>query len=302
MTGQIKEFGTFVHGVAARGGRGFFVLIDDEMSAERIRHSILADLSDGKFSVIENTGWHSAGLALLTDPHEQAVAVGEGGMAVVFSADGSATEENIAPTDLGPRNRGPIRGVRAVDGRIYAVGMDRQVYVRVGASDWRPLQAGLSGTPRGTTSGFESTDGYAQSELYAVGWDGEIWEFNGIGWVQRASPTNLVLTGVCCGEDGIVYACGRRGLLISGRHATWSVIDQSEITDDIWGLAWFAGRLFLSTFAGVYSMQDGLIELVDMGADQPETYYELTVSSGELWSIGAKDVMRFDGTTWSRVD
>ena len=66
----------------------------------------------------------------------------------------------------------------------------------------------------GENAGFEDICGFNLTEVYAVGWNGEIWQWEGVRWIDRPSPTNLILTGVCCGTDGNVYACGQNGTLI----------------------------------------------------------------------------------------
>ena len=34
----------------------------------------------------------------------------------------------------------------------------------------------------------------------------------------------------------------------------------------------------------------------------PKTCYRLSADDGVLWSIGAKDVLAFDGKTWTRIN
>ena len=58
----------------------------------------------------------------------------------------------------------------------------------------------------------------------------------------KDSPTNLVLTAVCCAGDGNVYATGRRGLLLKGRKNTWEVVKHDSTKLDLWGMAWYGQR------------------------------------------------------------
>ena len=145
-------------------------------------------------------------------------------------------------------------------------------------------------------------DGFSEEDIYAVGWDGAIWRYDGHAWTQADSPTNIVLTDVCCGGDGNVYACARLGLLLRGRGDRWSVIEHNSMEDDIWSMNWFQGRLYLSTMQELFILDKDVLEAVDMGDDPPDTCHKVSSAGGVLWSVGAKDVMAFDGTNWTRIE
>jgi len=302
MPQRFSPVANFIAGVPRFANFGYLAFALDDLSERRIRHTVLAFWANGKFAEAAQTGWHTAALAVLAQPRECAVAVAESGQALAFGLRGYKVEERIGTDADGPANRGPLRGARTIGDRVYAVGMDRQAYIRLGDRDWRPMQQGLTGTPPGQTSGFEAVDGFGAGEIYAVGWDGEIWQFDGTAWTRQDSPTNLVLTDVCCGGDGQVYACGRNGLLLRGRGPTWSVVEQDVIDEDIWSLAWFGDALYLATFEAVYAMRGDAIEMVDFGEEEAVSTYRLGVGPASLWSVGAKDVMSFDGTAWTRID
>ncbi|MGG5820264.1 hypothetical protein [Falsiroseomonas sp. HW251] len=302
MPQKFSPIANFVAGMPRAPAFGYLVFALDDLSERQIPHSVLAFWVKGKFGEAGQTGWHTAGIAVLTQPRECAVAVGGGGQSVAFGPPNYKVDERIGAPGDGPANRGPLRGVRTIADRVYAVGMDRQAYIRVGERDWRPMQQGLTGTPPGQTSGFEAVDGYSAEEIYAVGWDGEIWQWDGSSWTRQESPTNLILTDVCCAGDGQVYACGRQGLLLRGRGPTWTIVEQDVIDEDIWSLAWFGEALYLATFEAVYVMRGDTIEMVDFGEGKALSTYRLGVGPASLWSVGAKDVMSFDGTSWTRID
>ncbi len=248
--------------------------------------------------------WNLAGIAVAQKPKAQMIAVGEWG-AVWCIGSGDKHDEHVAGGGRDPKDRGPLRGVRRIGSKIYVVGMDRQAYRREDANRWTdigptaPLHAGNTATD---VRGFEAVDGFDESDIYAVGWEGDIWHFDGHSWRALPSPTNLVLVDVCCAGDGQVYACGREGLLLRGRDQSWEVIDLPGTTQDLWSLAWFDGRLYVSSFYGLFSLSKNGLAIVDTGPEKAKTFHRVTVGDGRLLSIGAKDVLAFDGKTWTRID
>ncbi|QDH70347.1 hypothetical protein [Marilutibacter alkalisoli] len=181
--------------------------------------------------------------------------------------------------------------------------MNRQVWRRDDAQQWVSLDQGAKPVDgHKEVVGFEAVDGFSESDIYAVGWNGEIWQFDGKAWSQKESPTPLVLTRVLCAGDGAVYASGRKGLLLRGCGNAWEIIDHQSMIDDIWDLAWYREELYLSTMHGLFALDGDKLLPVDFGDDTPDSCHRLSVADGVLWSIGGKDIMAFDGAQWKRID
>lgn len=235
-------------------------------------------------------------------PAERSLTLGTDG-SVEASGGGVVKEEApIANCGVDPKKRGPLREIRGIaKGRAYAVGTCRQAYVRDGEDQWRCIDqsAQVGDTPITDTS-FESIDGFSEQEIYTVGWEGEIWEYDGSVFTQRNSPTNLALYKVRCAPDGFAYACGQLGTLLRGRHDQWEVIDHESTREDLWGMEYFDGQLYVSSTHFVYRLEEDKLSPVDFGDDAPRTCYHLSAADGIMWSIGPKDVMEFDGTNWKR--
>jgi len=209
--------------------------------------------------------------------------------------------EAIITTDDDIRRQTDIRACRAINGRAYAVGMMRQVYKMTARGKWAAIDKGLEDDGDGVT-GFESIDGFAEDDLWCVGWGGEIWHGTGRKWRQKDSPTNLILTDVCCAPNGRVYACGRNGMLLAGRGDTWEIIESPKLAHDLWALAWFQDRLYIASGTKLYTLHDGVVADVKFpGKDKPKTFTQLDAAHGWLLTIGSADVFRFDGTTWFRL-
>lgn len=244
--------------------------------------------------------WHTASMAICEHPIQQMLAISPYGN-VKLIGQGQDGDELISTQDGSPETRGHLRHVRTIGKLTFAVGMGRQVYRRDDKDHWTCLDQTIR-PAIGEVKGFECIDGFRENNLYAVGWDGEIWHLDGAQWKQEDSPTNQVLTRVLCTPSGVVYASGRRGLILRGEEHQWKVVEQDTITDDIWDLAWYQDRLYLSTMRGLFTLDKGEITPVDFGADIPRSCYHLSAADGVLWSFGAKDLVAFDGSTWARID
>jgi hypothetical protein len=221
------------------------------------------------------------------------VAVGEDGDVFTYVA-GSSKDERIVPAPV------VLRGLGVIDGFAYACGGNRQVFRRVDEGVWTAMHA--SAPEPGEPAGFEDICGFSEGEIYAVGWQGEIWQWNGREWTNRDSPTDINLTAVCCADDGFVYACGQNGTLIRGRNDTWELIELESVHTDLWDLCWFNGRLFIASFSTLFAYEEGDLLPIIFESDTPGTFGKLTQAQGVLWSIGTSDVLSFDGTTWTRID
>jgi hypothetical protein len=232
-------------------------------------------------------------LGVAKAPAEKMVAVGEDGQVFTY-VGGKSADERIEPAPI------VLRGMGVVEGYPYVCGMKRQVYQRKDENSWHAMHAPLP--PEGKNAGFEAIAGYSGKELYAVGWKGEIWEWDGSNWINRDSPTNLILTGVCCAPNEKVYLCGQYGTLLVGRHDVWEIIDLGDFRENFWDLHWFNDQLYLATMSRLYSYSSAGMAPVDFGADVPGSCNRLTSAQGVLWSVGASDVFSFDGTVWTRID
>lgn len=255
-------------------------------------------------SPVETLDFSLCGLAAVEHPMRQAAYLGLSGH-VYFWGAGDSHEEYIDTPTASPADIGMMRSLRAIAGKAYAVGMQRQAYRRDGVGQWVDLTQGIRPAQgSGEICSFEGIDGFGEDELYACGRDGELWWYDGAGWQAIASPTNVNLTNVCCGHDGAVYVCGRSGLLMKGRHDKWQVIEAGVVQQDFWGIAWFADRLFLASMNLLFALTDKGLVPVEFDDDFPSSCFHLAVAldGSVMWSTGAKDVFSYDGTSWTRID
>lgn len=298
---EVKELVVF-RSAAIRNRNLIYILSgEEELNAKGLPNTAFLMFDDGELKFVELEKWSAISVCVARQPKEQMVAIGEDGTAAVWGS-GEALTERIGAGDDHPGRRGPLREVRTIGGRVYACGMDRQVYRREAANRWRCIDQGIAAAPAAEdVFGFESIHGFSEEDITAVGWHGEIWHYDGKGWERIDSPTNLILTRVFCAGDGNVYACGQRGMLLRGRGRRWQVIEHGATREEIWDLQWFEGRLYLATMRMLYTLADDRLEPVDTGEETPATCHQLDAADGILWSVGAKDILQFDGRLWTRI-
>lgn len=306
MTKRWSDLFSHVTGVVRYHDLAYIASVSDEMQARRQSHTYVTEWDAGTWRVGDDDEdiqpWAVVAATLVHEPLEQALFVGAGGQ-VICIGSGDTHEEQLPNGAKAIGGRGPIRGVCAVDGVAYACGADRQVYRRHDVDDWRAMDTGarpVAGDAR--VVGFEAIAGFDRKDLHAVGLDGEIWHYGGKRWVQADSPTDKVLTALCCAGDGHVYACGQAGTLLRGRGTQWEAIAHDGPDDDFWSLAWFQDVLYVASADGLHTLRQGRLQPVDFGKDRPGRCFHLSAADGVLWSIAAKDVFACDGRRWRRID
>lgn len=279
------------------------ILTDRELAARKVDHALIGVLEPSGWRPEIRMPWSGIGACRVELPAPAWVVVGHSGRALVVDALGHR-EETIGTGAEAAARIGLLRGARAIGGRAHAVGMERQAWRREAAGQWTAIDAGLRLPPGDPAiTGLEAIDGFGPDELWAVGWRGEVWRLRDGSWRLLPSPTNLILTNLCCAGDGVVYVCGRRGLLLRAEGDRIAVIEQDLTRDDFWGIAWHEGSVWLATFYALYRYlprEDRLL-LVDE-EDAPDSCYHLNAVEGRLWSFGPFEVAVRESGGWAAID
>lgn len=293
MGEPISKDSLFISGAADQENLIYVITKDRKLPVGKIDESTFVDCKKGHIGVIGNRNWNAVGICIARKPEEQMVVVSEDGHVFTFKS-GVAFDESIFPQPVG------LRGLGVVNGFPVAFGMGRQVYKRINENTWVPMHAPIPEIRENV--GFLSISGFNDNEMYVVGFNGEMWEWNGQVWKNRKTPFNLMLTDVCCGDDGQVYVCGQSGTLLKGRHNEWESVLLENNADDYWGLSWFKDKLFIATLNELFTLENDQLIPVNFGLHRPESFGKLTQSDGILWSIGTSDLWNFDGHKWQKID
>jgi hypothetical protein len=243
--------------------------------------------------------WDAYALVSTKYPLEQLAVIGPHGN-VHLTGSGDRHQEYIEDGSLTPRNVGLLRGANTIDGLAWVCGMKKQVYQRTDANRWQCVSKDIVGGEG--VHGFEAIDGFSATDVYAVGWNGEVWHFDGIAWHKKEVATDVILTEVCCAGNGVVYALGRGQQFLLGRDNHWQVTSL-DLPTDLISLCWFQDALYAASAADIFKLTaDGTFEPVVIPGDRPTTCGKLAVGTGIMLSAGERDWFTFDGTDWKRID
>jgi hypothetical protein len=269
----------------------YLALRDRKLHKRLITHTRIGGIDQGELAALEDLTWNAVGMCVVKLPTERLVVVSADGIVRSYGGGKEFDEQIQGPSDL--------RACATIDGYAFVCGMGREVFVRRGEGMWTSMHAPSSAAD---IVGFEAIAGFSKDELYAVGWEGEIWRFAKGKWTDCGSPVNVVLSGVCCAPDGTVFACGQKGALVRGKKDGWEVLTTQGLEEDFWDLRWFEGKLYVASMGYLYLLDGDQLVPVEFGMDPPSSFYRLTDADGVLWSMGQEAILSFDGKSWQRWD
>lgn len=242
-------------------------------------------------------------IAIAEEPALELAGVGPDGHCVVLDVRGSQAI-NVGGQEDATLMHGFLREIRCVKGVFFCCGMGRQVYRREVGGRWGSMHSGILADPADPRPlGLNSIHGSGPDDLFAVGFGGEIWHWNGMVWRILDSPTNLTLHQVLYVGPDHVYACGKNGILLRYQRQGWQVLPQDEHDTDFRSLAWFDDRLYVTTGQELLVLDgDGRLNGVTGAGDLG--LVDLSVKGRYMWGSGP-NVVAFavsgQATSWTRV-
>ncbi len=213
---------------------------------------------------------------------------------------------------------GLMSHLREIGGQLWACGQRGQVFRRFAQDDWRHADQGLhvplnpadyEGRAEELAAKMSEgpmlncIDGTSADDVYAVGDQGLLAHYDGKVWKRVPLNTDEHLQWVRCYGPDEVWACGYNGTVLKG-NARQGFKDVSSVDDNLtWVcLTKFNDKVYLSAEEGLYVYDGKKIARVKTGL-KPELQdaWRVDHADGVLWSIGVKDLARFDGRRWERI-
>lgn len=262
---------------------------------------IKSDVASGQRSAF-HLPWQCTRLAIQKVPRGagiELVYMGPDGRVGYGGANGDS-ESMIWPASGGPGTHGLLRDLKSIGDGVYAVGMGRQVYRRNIGGAWERRDAGLlqAGGVM-DVAGFNAIHGVDESDLYAVGFAGEVWHCREGAWNQLRSPTDVILNAVHVLPDRRAVVAGMNGFLMMGSAEGWEIID-TGLNGQIWDVHHFNGATYLTTNECLYRLDAGRApQPVEMNLGRLLTFGQLHSADGVLLSTGRKhQCWTADGVVW----
>ncbi|CAA9889669.1 conserved hypothetical protein [Candidatus Methylobacter favarea] len=269
----------------------------NSLNSKGIDHTVMIRYKDGDWGqyIVEAP---STSHCLMKDPDLKVFLLVPDGNIHVASKQGFSWEK-IDTKSGGANSLKALTEIRIISGKLYTVGMGRMIYRRDSIDNWSRFDKGINETPNlDPISGFKSINGFDATEMYAVGFKGEIWFFEENQWKPASSPTNLKLESIICTTGGQVFSCGASGLLLQGRRDVWNVIDHGLTTNTLWSIEEFDGSVFFADSIALYRYDKHTSEKVNIVVGKSISCSYLHANDGVLWSVGENNIARYDGQNW----
>lgn len=227
----------------------------------------------------------------------------------------------ISPTASG---HGYVNKIRWIGKHLYVCGVGGQIYKRIGPQQWIHADSGVlqSLAPRNAAlqrlrsgGGVESfadvppvldladIAGLSETDLYVVGSHGAVFHYDGRQWSRIDVGIDDDLTAIYCESPQEIWLCGANGYIFVGNaRAGFRNLSSANDNQTLLSIAKFRGVLYVSSSLGIYAFNGSQLEAVHTSlVPEIADANVLEATPNSLWSFGFKDLVRFDGNSWTRI-
>ncbi len=238
---------------------------------------------------------------------------------VLYTGGGYSTEKIIGAgvNSEDSVGWGYLSDIQQIGDNLYACGYSGQVYKRTPEKKWIHIDDGLLQKPEipmDETIGLSVINGPSEDAIYAAGYLHTDWLppkaffFNGKFWSEIKLPEVAErIVNMYIESDNRIWMCGANGTLLCGNakdgFKSLSTVNDNQLFTSI---TKFENKVYLSSNLGLFIYDPNNIE---EGIKKVKTNLTPDIQDSNivdcckkiLWSIGAKDIARFDGNKWERI-
>jgi hypothetical protein len=237
---------------------------------------------------------------------------------------------------------GRLLSITSIEDALYAAGAGGQIYVRKARDDWRPLTDKLLFDPETHQKiGNEAPDttdpkfldwlmnsekdeprnvyfncirGISKEQIYLCGEEGTrpilcFWDGAALHELNTHLP-EAALTSIYIESLDSIWVCGREGVLLHGSYTRGFTPVPLRPQHNLFHMIIpYRGKLVLPSSTrpgGLYELDPKTSELKRFSPALPKLRGDYIFYAGSiadvLWVVGQKDIFRFDGNEWERIE
>jgi hypothetical protein len=213
---------------------------------------------------------------------------------------------------------GYLADIQQIGEHLYTAGYRGQVYKRFGPDDWRHVDEGIlqsKNVARDQVIDISAVNGPHEQAIYVVGYQYTEWYppraffFNGNKWREIELPSVAErLTNIYVESEDRIWFCGSNGTLLLGNandgFKSLSTVEDNQL---FLSVCKFQDKMYLGSNLGLFvydpnKHDDGILPVRTTLKPELQDANIVDCAGDVLWSIGPKDIARFDGKTWTRID
>jgi hypothetical protein len=217
------------------------------------------------------------------------------------------------------KNWGYLTSLKQIGEHLYACGYSGQVYKRIDTNNWVHIDQGLLQSPvkakeTGERIALTAIDGVNESAIYAIGYKSAdylppvVYFYNGLKWSNIKLPEIAErLTAIFIENEQKVWLCGANGTLLLGNaYDGFSSLSTTNDNQLFSSVCRFNETIYLASNTGLFAYDvknhaKGIYEVNTSLEPKLQDANIVCSEGGVFWSIGTKDIARFDGTQWERI-
>lgn len=274
------------------------------------RHTNLWTFNEHDFSIPSICLWHDP----MPGSLRYFVALSEHGDVVFLRPE--LVRERIPDAGLNhdlAKGYGYLNDIQQIGEHLYACGFAGQVYRRDGADNWVHMDQGILEPPGQGQYFAQVINGPHERAIYLAGCDvtdgfparADFWD--GSRWSRLQLPVTAGrITNIHVESEDRILMCGDNGTLLAGNarsgFQTLGPLGASQLFTSV---TKFQDLYYLGSNVGLFQFNPTLATRAFRKVRtrlQPELQDANIAQAvdGVLWSMGTKDLARFDGTRWER--
>lgn len=201
-----------------------------------------------------------------------------------------------------------------IDDKLYISGNEQTVLRRIAKGQYERISHKPGGRSVRKHEDWAAIDGFSETDIYTTGKDrgeGSVFHYDGTEWrAMVLDPEIGKFNGraIFCMPDGYVIAVSQSGQVVRGRRGeVFETLVNPEpllapIVIDSKSVAWFKGKLYMSTLDWLFVMENGAWQPVKSEHGfQPISFKGLATNGEVLLQYGEYGASFYDGKTWYKV-